>query len=84
MHSATWPGLLRAEAIADLQELAKLLDREAGVANNTAHRVFVDRIVARHRDDSSAVSHHNVFALGGNGETGLLKSSNRSKMIDAG
>ena len=61
----------------------ELFDCEAGVSNNTAHRVFVYRIIARHRDDSNAVSHHDVLALGGNGETCLFESSNRSKMIDS-
>ena len=68
----------------DLQQLPELLDCEAGISNNTSHRVFVHWIVSRYRDDPSAVSHHDMFALGGNGETGFLQSSNRSKMIDAG
>ena len=68
----------------DSEQLLELFDCEAGVSNNTAHRVFVHWIVARYRDDASAVSHHDMFALGGNLETGFLQTSNRSKMIDPG
>lgn len=66
------------------QQLLEPFDCEAGVSNNTAHRVFVHRIIARYRDDPSAVSHHDMLTLGGNLETGFLQSSNCSKMIDAG
>jgi hypothetical protein len=68
----------------DSEQLLELFDCQAGVSNDAAHCVFVDWIIARYRDDSSAVSHHDVFALSGNRETTFLEGSNRSKMVDAG
>ena len=67
-----------------LEQFLELFDCEARVSNDTAHRVCVDRIIARDRDNSSAVRHHDMFALGGDVETGFFERSNRSKMIDAG
>ncbi len=68
----------------DSEQFLELFDCEPCVSNNTAHRVFVHWIIARYRDDPSAVSQHDMFALSGNVEAGFLQSSNRSKMIDAG
>jgi serine/threonine protein kinase len=68
----------------DSEQLLELFDCQAGVSNNAAHRVLVDGIIARYRDDSSAVSHHDMFALSGNRETTFLEGSNRSKMVDTG
>ena len=67
-----------------LDQLLKLLDRKASVANDTGHCVFVDWIITRYGNDSSSVSHDDMFALVGDFETSFLQSANRSKVIDTG
>ena len=67
-----------------LEQLLELLDREASVSNDSAHGVFVDWIISRYSDDSSSVSHDDMFALVGDFETSFLQSANRSKVIDTG
>jgi hypothetical protein len=51
--------------------------------NETAHRVFVDRVVARNREKATPVAHHDVFTLIDDFETGLFQRSNSTKMVDA-
>ena len=67
-----------------LEQLLELLDREASVSNDSTHCVFVDWIISRYCDDSSSVSHDDMFALVGDFETSFLQSANRSKVIDTG
>ncbi len=83
MHSATWSGFLRAKAIAGLQKLAKLLDREAGVANNTPESEGVNWVVPWYGENACPVRHDDVFTLTHHREPGLLERAHRIKVIDA-
>jgi hypothetical protein len=65
-----------------LEQFLELFDGRASVSNDAAQGVFVDWVIARYRDDSTAVRHHDMFALGRDLETGSPQSSNGSKMID--
>lgn len=60
-----------------------MLDREAGVTNETAHRERVDWIVARNGDNSLAIRHHDVLALTCDPKPGLFEGAHCIKMIDA-
>jgi len=45
------------------EQFAKLIRGKSCVASDSAHCECVDWIVAGYRDDSGAISHHNVFPL---------------------
>lgn len=53
----------RTEVIEALQQLAEFSDGQAGVANDSSHRVSLDGVVAWQRDLAGAVGHHNRLAL---------------------
>ncbi len=67
-----------------LEKFFELFDREASISNDSAHCVFVNWIISRHRNDSRSVSHDDMFALIGDFETSFLQGANRSKMVDTG
>ncbi len=66
-----------------LKQLAKLLDGEAGVADDTAQGKCVDGVVTRDREDARLVGHNDVFALADHGKPGLFESADGIEMIDA-
>ena len=57
-----------------LQELLEFFDREASVTDDAAHGVFIDRVVARNRENATPVTHDNVLTLSDDFETGLCES----------
>ena len=59
------------------QQLSKLLNCQAGIAQNSAHYEGVDRILAWNRQDSLTVRHHDMLALTQNTKSGLLQGANR-------
>jgi len=69
--------------IARLQQLAKLLNSEPGVADDTAEGESVDGVVARDSQDAPAVRHNDVLALTHDRETRLLESTHCIEMVDA-
>ena len=67
-----------------LQEIAKLLDRKAGIARNTAHCESVHRIVAGNGHDALTITHDDVLSLTRDPEACLLQYAYGVEMIDAG
>jgi hypothetical protein len=67
----------------ELQELAKLLDGETGVFDDTAHGESVDRVVTRDRQDALTVAHDDVFGLTDNPEPCLLEGAHCIEVVDA-
>ena len=59
------------------KELPELIDRQASVPSDTAHRVCVDWVVARYCDDSPSIRHDDVLAFPRDLETGFLQGSHR-------
>jgi len=55
-----------------LEELPKVFNRETSVTNYAAHCVFIDRIVARNRENASPVTHDDVLALINDAESCLF------------
>jgi hypothetical protein len=47
------------------KQLPKLLVRQPGIANESAHRNRIDRIVSGNREKAGAIAHHDVFPLAG-------------------
>jgi hypothetical protein len=68
--------------VGGLQELAKLLDGEAGISGDPAHSESVDGIVTRDGQDALTVGHDDVLALTHYPEPGLLKRTHCVEMID--
>lgn len=66
--------------MAGLQQFAKLLLCQPCVAYDASHRVSIYRIVSGNGYDSDSVRHHDVPALSGNAETGLIQGFNRPEM----
>ena len=58
-------------------EAPELLDRQTGVADKSRHRVGVDRVVPRDRNDADPVGHDDVLALTDDAEPGRLEGANR-------
>jgi hypothetical protein len=65
------------------EQLAKLLDRKASVANDAAHRDGVDRVVARNGQDARTIAHYDMLPLAKDRKSGLFERSYCVKMIDA-
>ena len=65
------------------QQLAKLLDRESSIANDTAHGDGIDRVVTRNGQDACAIAHNNVLSLTEDRKSGLFEGSYCVKVIDA-
>ena len=67
-----------------LQEFAKLVDRQAGVANDAAHCMGIYGVVARHRKDSGTldISHDDMFGLTGDPKAGFLKGAHSIQVVD--
>jgi hypothetical protein len=63
-----------------LQELPKLLRREARVLSDSPHRECIDRIVARDGKNAPTVGHDDVFAFANHFEASLLKCPNCLKV----
>ena len=59
---------------APLQQCPKLIDGQAGIANDTAHGERVDWIVAWDRDDSAPFRHADVLAFSDYFEASFLES----------
>ena len=66
-----------------LQQLAKLLNSEAGITDDTAEGESVDGIVARDSQNARAVRHNDVLALADDRETCLLEGTCCIEMVDA-
>jgi hypothetical protein len=66
-----------------LKQAAELLDREASVANDTAHRYGVDGIVTRNGQDARPVSHYDVLPLTEDHKSGLFECPDCIEVIDA-
>jgi hypothetical protein len=66
-----------------LKQLAKLLDSESGVADDTAQGKCIDGIVTRDGKDARAVGHNDVLALTDHRKPGLFESADGIEMIDA-
>ncbi len=66
-----------------LQEIAKLLDGQSGITNDTAECTGVDRVMTWNREDARAVRHDNMFSLAGNGKFCFLQRSHRIEVADA-
>ena len=67
-----------------LQELAKLVGRETGVAHDSPHGEGVDRVGSWDREDSGAVGHDHVLALAKYPKSGLLQCTNGLLVRDDG
>jgi hypothetical protein len=61
----------------------ELLDGEPRVADDSAHREGVHRIVARDGDNPGDVGHDDVFALTSDSEPGLLEGLDSCEVVDA-
>ena len=59
-----------------LKKLLKLFDSETSVTNDAAHCEFVDWVVARNRENTAPVTHHNMLTLADDLETGLFQNTN--------
>ena len=67
-----------------LEQVAERLRREAGIANDSPHRVRIHGIVPRNGQDPDAVRHNNVLASPGYDETGLFERPHRAKVRYSG
>ena len=61
-----------------------MLNCQAGITRDTAHRKGIHRIVAGDCNDSNSIRHNNVSALTEDAEARFLQGSNSIEMIDAG
>jgi hypothetical protein len=59
-----------------------LFGRQAGILNDAAHRIRIDRVVARNCEDAATVTHHDVLALADDLETSFFQRSDSPKMIN--
>ena len=66
------------------QQLSKLVDTQACVPDDAAHRKGVDGVAARDSDDPASVRHHDVFALANNAEARFLQGLHGLKVGDPG
>ena len=64
------------------QQLAKLINRETGIAHNTAESESVDGVVARDRQNTRAIRHDDMLTLTNDRETCLLQSAHCIEVID--
>jgi hypothetical protein len=58
-----------------LEQFAKLLDGESGVANDAAHGEGIDRVVTRNGKNALSIRHDDVFSLPQNAKSSLLQSA---------
>lgn len=65
------------------KEFAELLNRKAGIANNSAEGEGVDRVVTRNGQNTAAVRHDDVLALTHDHKARLLKGAHSIEMADA-
>jgi len=65
-----------------LQQFAKLLNSEAGVADDTTKGESVDRILARDGQNARTVRHDDMLTLTDDRETRLFEGAHCEKMID--
>lgn len=61
-----------AAALNNRPKLLEFFDGETSVTDDTAHCVFIDRVVARNRENAIPVTHHDVLTLIDDFETGLF------------
>ena len=66
-----------------LQQHAKFVFTEPGVADDAAHGERVHRVVSGNRDDPDIVGHDDVLALPGDPKARLLQSAYGVLMVDA-
>jgi hypothetical protein len=64
------------------QQLAKFLNRQAGILYDPAQRERLDRIVPRNCDLAWSIAHDNVLALANDREARLFQSPYRIQVID--
>jgi hypothetical protein len=69
-------------ALPTLKKLFELVDGEAGVPNDSCHRICVDGVVSRNRQNSAVIIHHNVLAPSHDTESRFFQSADCVKMID--
>ena len=67
----------------DSKKILKLLDRQAGISGDAAHRKGIDRIVSWDREDANSIRHHNVLTLAENSEARSLQSSHCFEVVDS-
>jgi hypothetical protein len=64
--------------------LTKIVDRQAGILDDSAHRKGIHWTVARDRQCARTVRHDNVLALASDPEASLLERTHGVKVADAG
>jgi hypothetical protein len=69
--------------VARSEELAELLNRKSGIANNTAKGEGVDRVVTRNGQDASSTRHDDMLALTHDHKARFLQGAHSIEMVDA-
>ena len=72
------------EPFRQLQQLAKLLHREACIADDSAKRERVDGVMPGNGEDAGAIGHDNVFPLACDNKPGLFKGAHGIQVVDSG
>jgi len=65
------------------EEFAELLNRKAGISNNSAEGECVDRVVSWNGQDAAAVRHDDVLALTHDHKARFLQGAHSIEMVDA-
>jgi len=63
------------------EELAKLIDRKAGIAHDTAHGIGIDGVMSWNRHDVHTISHDDMFTLPRDPQASLFQRPNRIAMV---
>ena len=66
------------------KQLPELFRCQSSIAGYASHCESINRIMPGDCDNPYAVCHHDVLSLTGYAETGLLKTSHRIEVVDAG
>ena len=67
-----------------LEQLPELLNREAGITDDTAHGEGIDRVVTGNGENTLPIGHYDVLALARDPETGLFERAHCIEVIDSG
>ena len=65
-----------------LKEIIELFGCQTSIVNDAAHRISINRIVARNCEYPPAIAHDHVLTLIHDSETSLLQRTNSPKMIN--
>ena len=65
------------------EELTELLNRKAGIADDSAKGEGVDRVVTWDGQNSAAVRHDDMLALTHDHKAGFLEGAHGIEMVDA-